>query len=603
MRQDSAKEITESVKRVFPGVQIGELLGRGSFGCVHKAVLNLGSGPETVAIKSYDLKRIKTNMPTDAELIIQKIEDEIMSLSSLKSPSILRNYNTKSEPSTGMKHLVLDFCDGGDLEKGLFDRKSGYPQQKVKAWLFDLLDGFLELEAKNIYHRDVKPANLLLKNSRIILADFGVSKYGCPGQTFTLVGSGVFTAPEILMMLGHNSKADVWSLGVTLYMLLFGRDPWNWYDAFKKDLCSEDKRDKIQFSGPNLHFPDSPKISTQLKEIIQRMLVWEQNDRISWKEIQEQPYFEDELQEKLLQSALTNNIVRSPSAALMFQEEVNKSETPLVVNNKYLNQTQSIKSGIGSALMKEPEPTNRFVDLSSPTNGQHVMSQTTAANYFIYLSNCASFFLDTGRAFKYCASKDEIYHSDIWSDFGLLGAFINKVNLELIEMALEQILLKSQPSGIATSFGNFYNGPNLEPMKVKFANRKPEVETALRESVNWIKTKYKGSDLASIIHLLESPGFTLSVAAQQLPNKVAHVLSQKARQLNQTGELRDDTFLQVKQGLGRVYLCLTYQQAMEFRDNQKNLFDWKEFITRLNDKTHIDDIFDTASNYFEKHKI
>lgn len=88
--------------------------------------------------------------------------------------------------------------------------------------------GLGHLHDKKIAHRDLKPENVILDNDGYIkLIDFGLSKVIDGDElTRTQCGTIAYMAPEILENAGHNKNCDWWALGVMLYELLFGVNPF-----------------------------------------------------------------------------------------------------------------------------------------------------------------------------------------------------------------------------------------------------------------------------------------------------------------------------------------------------------------------------------------
>lgn len=75
-------------------------------------------------------------------------------------------------------------------------------------------------------HRDLKPDNIFLSDSKIKLGDFGFCKMLEVNMAQTMLGSPIYMAPEILKEEIYTSKADIWSLGVVLFEMLFGYCPF-----------------------------------------------------------------------------------------------------------------------------------------------------------------------------------------------------------------------------------------------------------------------------------------------------------------------------------------------------------------------------------------
>jgi len=86
---------------------------------------------------------------------------------------------------------------------------------------------FEYLHSKNVIYRDLKPENLLIAGDGYLkLTDFGFAKI-VEGRTYTLCGTPEYLAPEILKNKGHGKGVDWWTLGVLLYEMIAGIDPFN----------------------------------------------------------------------------------------------------------------------------------------------------------------------------------------------------------------------------------------------------------------------------------------------------------------------------------------------------------------------------------------
>ena len=127
-------------------------------------------------------------------------------------------------------HTYLEYLPGGSI-KSLINRIGPFSEQHAKIYIKQMLDGMQYLHKNKIVHRDLKGANLLLDADGVVrVSDFGSSKqYGDKiesGFLKTIRGSIAWTAPEVVKQIGHGRKADIWSIGCTVYEMLTGSPPW-----------------------------------------------------------------------------------------------------------------------------------------------------------------------------------------------------------------------------------------------------------------------------------------------------------------------------------------------------------------------------------------
>jgi len=187
-------------------------------------------------------------------------------------------------------YLVMEFCNGGDLGK-LLKKHKRFEEHIVQIVTYQVAKGLKALREHNILHRDLKLSNFLLRIEKdgtytIKLADFGFATVLSSGQAAeTFCGTAPNMAPEVLMgyfsdsvieyRQKYNEKADLWSMGTIIFMMMTGYYPFEGKHPLQ---VLENIKKGIQKYPPNL------KISKCCKSLIYELLQNEPERRMNYEE-------------------------------------------------------------------------------------------------------------------------------------------------------------------------------------------------------------------------------------------------------------------------------------------------------------------------------
>ncbi len=200
--------------------RLEELLGQGGMAEVWRAIdERLG---RTVAVKV-----ILATHARDGHFR-ERFHKEAQLVASLDHPNILPVYDYGDED--GVPYLVMPYLEGGTLRDRMVGSPIPFPQ--AVSWVRQLGDALDAAHAAGILHRDVKPANVLVrKDDRLALADFGIAKIleTVTGLTATgmVVGTPIYMAPEQAQGKPATPASDRYALGILAYELLSGRPPFD----------------------------------------------------------------------------------------------------------------------------------------------------------------------------------------------------------------------------------------------------------------------------------------------------------------------------------------------------------------------------------------
>nr|VDC95400.1 unnamed protein product [Brassica oleracea] len=285
-------------------------LGAGNFGVAR--LLRHKETKDLVAMKYIERGR----------KIDENVAREIINHRSLRHPNIIRFKEVVLTPT----HLaiVMEYASGGELFERICNA-GRFSEAEARYFFQQLICGVDYCHSLQICHRDLKLENTLLDGSPaplLKICDFGYSKssllHSRPKST---VGTPAYIAPEVLSRREYDGKnADVWSCGVTLYVMLVGGYPFEDPDDPRNFRKTIQRIMAVQYK-----IPDYVHISQECKHLLSRIFVTNPAKRITLKEIKKHPWFLKNLPKELTDSAQAAYYKRdNPSFSLQSVEDIMK---------------------------------------------------------------------------------------------------------------------------------------------------------------------------------------------------------------------------------------------------------------------------------------
>ena len=200
--------------------ELGRLLGHGTFAKVYHA-RNVTTG-KSVALKVVAKEKvIKGGME-------EQIKREISVMKMVKHPNIVELHEVMA--SKTKIYFAMELVRGGELFAKV--AKGRLREDTARVYFKQLISAVDFCHSRGVYHRDLKPENLLLdEEGNLKITDFGLSAFAehlrQDGLLHTTCGTPAYVAPEVILKKGYDgAKADLWSCGVILFVLLAGYLPF-----------------------------------------------------------------------------------------------------------------------------------------------------------------------------------------------------------------------------------------------------------------------------------------------------------------------------------------------------------------------------------------
>ncbi|KAA8533552.1 hypothetical protein F0562_031014 [Nyssa sinensis] len=265
--------------------ELGKEVGRGHFGhtCWAKGKKGVLKN-QPVAVKIISKAKMTT------AISIEDVRREVKILKALSGHKNLVKFHDAFEDANNV-FIVMELCEGGELLDRILSRGGRYTEEDAKAIVVQILRVVAFCHLQGVVHRDLKPENFLFttrdEDATMKLIDFGLSDFIKPDQRLNdIVGSAYYVAPEVLHR-SYNSEADIWSIGVIMYILLCGSRPF-WARTESGIFRS------VLRADPNFDDSPWPAVSAEAKDFVKRLLNKDHRKRMTAAQALTHPWLRDE---------------------------------------------------------------------------------------------------------------------------------------------------------------------------------------------------------------------------------------------------------------------------------------------------------------------
>ncbi len=258
----------DTLRGLFPQLEILELLGRGGMGAVYKARQRGLNRFVALKILPPEISRV----PGFAE----RFAREAQALARLSHPNIVTVIDLGQSGS--LYYFLMEFVDGVNLRQMLQSRQLT-PRDAV-GLMPQICEGLEYAHGEGIIHRDIKPENILLDGKgRVKIADFGLSKLVGPAapdvqltQSSQVMGTLHYIAPEQFEQgKPVDHRADIYALGVVLYEMLAGELPLGHFELPSAKAAVDSRLDEVVLhaleKNPTRRYQQVSELRLQLEEI------------------------------------------------------------------------------------------------------------------------------------------------------------------------------------------------------------------------------------------------------------------------------------------------------------------------------------------------
>ena len=564
--------ISESVSKLLepePKIQDFEIikeLGVGSFGKVF--LVTHKKTKAQYAIKAID-KKNKTNIE---EKPYFRREIEIMY--KVHHPNVVKLFGHFED--NDYCYFIMEYISKGNIYSLIpKDRKKKLQSQVVASLMKDVISAVYYLHNMNppIIHRDIKPENVLLSEGLIgKLTDFGWSNYlQEENERYTVCGTPIYLAPEIINETGHDERVDIWCIGVLLFELSTGSPPF---------LGNDIETLKNNINHLKINWPKD--IGLDVKNLIMKILKYDPKLRISLVEILNHPFFT-----KYFPNAASNLI--KPQENLKYNIFVVSRDNPKTFNpicednNNKVNNNNNDKERCAKTQRDGNNSYNKFKrDVSPIPTSKLNFNKIVNTDNNVSQGNLNEDYDSLKKNFEIL--RNEYYKMKSFSS-GDLTKKINELKNQILEKDNSINNLIKASKALKSDNLDELNDNKMNSTRIKELQKENEL---LKERISKYENYIKEHNLnisnsnQNINNIYKSEDINMEIAQLQSKlddecrNYLDIILSEKDKEFNQIKE--EDKITKEQEKKQFQYIISNYDKALSNKEKEN-----KDLIVKINE--------------------
>ena len=546
-------------------------IGKGCYGEVYK-------GMKDGDTNEYAIKLVSKESLNKSKKLVELFNTEVSVLQEINHPNILKCYEVLE--TSGNYYMIMKFCNGGDLDQHIkkFQRLG---ENESIYFMKQILNGFCELHARQIMHRDFKTANVFLHNDQIVIGDFGFAKSGVQVTT-TKLGSPLNMAPEVLLGVSgatYDSRCDIWSIGIVFYNMLYGKMPWD-------VAVMEELKEKVRTeTGKNLPMPAPPNLSKECKDVLMRMLEPNPDKRITWKDLFSHPLFIDKPAVK--PAPQPTSLAETPQTPETQQSIVFKPHEASVNQLFKENQQASESQHLGGFKKLKRQITSEEAEAAV---------EQGLSRYF-HEKKCINLIFKSSRRLIKVYVEFNPRFPKVFELFVCLAVMLNKKCSILIQQMIFSLLNPKDVYGVP-KFQAFLKSPEASKILMEAINESETYNTILLKLCEELPVYLvKSAGIVDhIVKVCKDDKLTLENLQLELTMIIKELLTHLQVYLKVSGNLA----VKIKEYL--AYACISIQNDLYLsfvQQGKKAVFDWSEFEKTMSLPSSFDSIIEETMKKYQ----